>query len=139
MQDEFGLLPIPKYDDAQENYVSNMLWATHLLCIPTTCPDTERAAIVMDTLNYEALVRVNPIYYERVCYKGLRDDDSIEMLEIIRDGRYLNWGLAYGWLDSVEPNVHSQLLEGNGNITALVKAGTKVVERLINKTMESFE
>ncbi len=139
MTDEFGLLPIPKYDEAQEKHISNIFWATHLLCIPTTCPDTERASIVMDTLNYEALVRVNPIYYERVCYKGLRDDDSIEMLEIIRNGRYLNWGLAYGWLDSVEPGVHSQLKAGNGNITSLIKAGNKVVSTLIGKTMASFE
>jgi ABC-type glycerol-3-phosphate transport system substrate-binding protein len=139
MPDEFGLLPIPKYDDAQDKYIANMFWATHLLSIPTTCKDSERAAIVMDALNYEANERVMPLYYERVCYKGLRDDDSIEMLKIIRDGRYLNWGLAYGWLDSVEPGVHAQLLAGNGNVASLIKAGSKVVNTLIGKTMKSFE
>ena len=139
MPDEFGLLPIPKYDDAQEKYIANLFWATHLLSIPATCKDSERAAIVMDALNYEANERVMPLYYERVCYKGLRDDDSIEMLQLIRDGRYLNWGLAYGWLDSVEPGVHAQLLAGNGNVASLIKAGNKVVNTLIGKTMKSFE
>lgn len=140
MQSEFGLLPIPKYDEAQENYVTNMYWGTHLASIPVTCKDVDRAAIVMDTLNYEAAERLLPVYYERVCYKGLRDQDSIDMLEIIRSTRYLNWGLSYGWLETIEPSVHKDyLLKGNGNISALATSAAKVVNKLIDKTMASLE
>ena len=139
MTSEFGLLPVPKYDENQENYVTNMYWATHLLSIPVTCTDVERAAIVMDTLNYEANERVLPVYYERVCYKGLKDEDSIDMLKILRETRYLNWGLAYGWLDSCEPTVHSNLVAGNSNFSALFRSSQKVVQNLIDKTMNSLE
>ena len=139
MNTEFGLLPVPKYDENQENYVTNMYWGTHFLSIPVTCTDVERAAIVMDTLNYEANEHVLPVYYERVCYKGLKDDDSIDMLKILRETRYLNWGLAYGWLDSCEPSVHSSLVSGSSNFSALFKSSQRVVQTLIDKTMNSLE
>ncbi len=139
MENEFGLLPVPKYDTNQDNYVTNMYWGTHLMSIPVTCTDVERAAIVMDTLNYEANEKVLPVYYERVCYKGLKDNDSIDMLKIIRETRYLNWGLAYGWLDSCEPTVHNNLLIGNANISALLRSSERVVQTLIDGTMNSLE
>lgn len=138
MQSEFGLLPIPKYDEKQENYVTNMYWATHLLSIPVTCADLDRAAIVMDTMHYEASENLLPVYYDRVCYKGLRDEDSIDMLEIIRETRYLNWGLSYDWLGAIEPTVHDMLVNGNGNVASLAKAASRAVERLIQKTMEGL-
>ena len=139
METEFGMLPIPKYDEAQENYISNMYWASHVVSIPVTAKDVERAAIVIDTLNYEAVDNLLPTYYDRVSYKGLRDQDSIDMLEIIRGSRYYNWGLAYGWLDSIEPTCHEMLLEGNGNIAALANSASKVVRKLIDKTMTALE
>jgi hypothetical protein len=139
MNTEFGMLPVPKYDEAQENYVTNMYWATHVVSIPTTCVDVDRAAIVIETLNYEATEKLLPVYYDRVSYKGLRDNDSIDMLEIIRTTRYYNWGLAYDWIESIEPNVHDMLLAGNGNISSLVAASKKIVEKLIAKTMDSLK
>ncbi|MBQ7322290.1 MAG: extracellular solute-binding protein [Clostridia bacterium] len=139
MQTEFGMLPVPKYDEAQENYVTNMYWATHVVSIPTTCTDVDRAAIVIETLNYEATEQLLPVYYDRVSYKGLRDEDSIDMLEIIRTTRYYNWGLAYDWLGSIEPSVHDMLLAGNGNVSSLATAAKKVVEKLIEKTMSGLK
>ena len=116
-----------------------MYWATHVVSIPVTCTDLDRAAIVIETLNYEAAEKLLPVYYDRVSYKGLRDQDSIDMLEIIRNTRYYNWGLAYGWLDSIEPTAHSMLVEGNGNMASLVNSASRIVQRLIDKTMGSME
>ncbi len=139
MQSEFGMLPLPKFNEAQEDYVTNMYWGTHMVSIPVTCKDVDRAAIVIDTLNYEAAEKLLPVYYDRVSYKGLRDQDSIDMLEIIRSTRYYNWGLSYGWLDSIEPTVHEMLVGGNGNVAALASSASKVVQRLIDKTMSAME
>ncbi len=140
MTSEFGILPVPKYDEAQEEHISNLLWSTFFLSIPVTCEDPERAGIILDALNYEAMRDVLPVYYERVCYKGLRDEDSIEMLNIIREGMYYNWGLSYDWLDSIEPTVNNEFIKvGNGNVSSIAARAAKVVQRLIDKTMESFQ
>lgn len=139
MEDAFGILPIPKYNEDQEDYYSNMLWATLLMTIPTTCSDPERAATVMDALSYYSMKNVLPVYYERVCYKGLKDADSIEMLEIIHDTRYLNWGLTYSWLSSVEPTMNTLLNSGDKNVASLIRSTKSTVENLINKTLDQIE
>ena len=94
---------------------------------------------MIETLNYEAAEKLLPVYYDRVSYKGLRDNDSIDMLEIIRKTRYYNWGLAYDWLGSIEPSVHDMLLAGNGNISSLAASAKKIVEKLIDKTMSGLK
>lgn len=136
---EFGVVPIPKYNSAQENYYSNMLWNTLLMTIPISAPDPERSGIIMDALSYLAMVNTMPVYYDRVSYKGLADNDSIEMLNIIGESRYLNWGLTYGWLSSIEPNVNAQLDTGNSSLASIVSRSDRVVSAMINKTLDSIK
>lgn len=140
MSDPYGILPIPKYSSEQENYLSNMLWSTLLMTIPTSCSDVERTAAVMDALSYYAWRDVLPVYYERLCYRGTRDVESVSMLETISETRYLNWPIAYDWIDSIEPTLNSELDAGRaGGIASLVKTASKVVPRLINSTIADLE
>ena len=132
-------MPIPKYNSAQESFKSNMLWNTLLMTIPVTAPDPERSGVIMDALSYLAMVNTMPVYYDRVSYKGLADNDSIEMLDIINESRYLNWGLTYGWLSCIEPNVNSMLDSGNSSLASLVRSSDRIVPNLINKTLESIK
>ncbi len=132
---KFGIAPIPKYNETQESYHTNMLWSTLLMTIPTSVKDPNRTAEVMDALSYLAMVNTLPDYYDRVSYKGLADDDSISVLNIVSTTRYLNWGLTYNWLSSIEPNVNSQLDIGNGALSAYVKASEKIVNTSIAKTL----
>ena len=140
MTNPYGILPIPKYNADQENYLSNMLWSTLLMTIPTTCATPERTAAVMDLLSYYAWRDVLPVYYERLCYRGMRDAESVAMLEIISETRYLNWALAYSWLGSIEPQINTELDAGRaGGIAALVKAASRAVPRLINQTLDDLK
>ena len=140
MTNPYGILPIPKYNADQENYLSNMLWSTLLMTIPTPCATPERTAAVMDLLSYYAWRDVLPVYYERLCYRGMRDAESVAMLETISETRYLNWALAYAWLDSIEPHVNTELDAGRaGGIASLVKTASKVVPRLINTTLDDLK
>ena len=140
MTNAYGILPIPKYNSDQEGYLSNMLWSTLLMTIPTSCSDVERTAAVMDALSFYAWRDVLPVYYERLCYRGMRDAESVAMLEIISDTRYLNWAIAYDWIDSIEPTLNSELDAGRSTgIASLIKTASKAVPRLINKTLADFE
>ena len=140
MGNPYGILPIPKYNSEQENYLSNMLWSTLLMTIPTTCAEPERTAAVMDALSYYAWRDVLPVYYERLCYRGTHDVESVSMLETISNTRYLNWALAYEWIKSIEPNINTELDAGRSNtISALIKASARVVPKLIENTINDLE
>ena len=140
MIDPYGILPIPKYNPDQENYLSNIYWGSLLMTIPTTCADVERTAAVMDLLSYYAWRDVLPVYYERLCYRGARDVESVAMLELISETRYLNWAIAYDWIDSIEPTLNTELDAGRANsIASLIKLASRTVPKLINQTLEAFK
>ena len=140
MTNAYGILPIPKFNADQENYLSNMYWGSLLLTIPTTCADPERTAAVMDLLSYYAWVDVLPVYYERLCYRGMRDAESVAILETISGTRFLNWAIAYDWIDSIEPQLNTDLDVGRSNtISSLIKTASRQVPKLIEKTLADFE
>jgi hypothetical protein len=140
MTDPYGILPIPKYSSDQESYLSNMYWGSLLMTIPTVCQTPEQTAAIMDLLSYYAWQDVLPVYYERLCYRGTRDAESVAMLEMISETRYLNWAIAYDWIDSIEPTLNSELDIGRATgIASLIKMAERAVPKLINQTLDALK
>jgi len=138
MADEFGLLPIPKYNEDQESYYSNILWSSLMYTIPTCVKDVEKTAVIMDALSYYNYDLVVPMYSERVSYRGLKDADSVEMVNLIHDTRYFVWGITYGWLTSIEPEINTKLDAGISAIAGNVKSSAKLIPVNIQKTLDEL-
>ena len=63
----------------------------------------DKTAVVMDALAYRSYADVMPVFYEgRVSQKTLRNQDSIDMLAIMRDSRHYDIGQAYGWGNTIK-------------------------------------
>ena len=85
MEADFGILPLPKYDELQEKYYSYINpYTANSICIPKTCSDPDRAGFILEALSAESRYTVQPAFYD-VNLKGKysRDNDSEEMLDII--------------------------------------------------------
>lgn len=136
MDDNFGILPMPKYDENQENYICNRLMQSLMVAIPVTNPDTEWAGIILDAMAYQSFVDVLPIFYDfTVSQKGLRNEQSIEMLDIIRESRYYDIGMGYGWTNSLVDTISGLLRSGNSNVASVVATQEKAITANIEKTM----
>jgi len=99
MEADFGILPGPKYDEAQDEYIvtSSSYWIT-FVTVPVTNPDLDMTGIVLDTMGYYSQQLVTPAYINTtVMNKTLRDDDSAEMLELILDSRHYDLSHYYLW------------------------------------------
>ena len=137
MEDSFGILPLPKYDEAQKNYSCYISSTQLLMGMPITSVTPDRTAVLMDALAYESYRDVLPVYYEvKVSQKGLRNDDSIEMLDIIRGSRYTNFGEVFGWTNSLQSSIYNKLIAGSADIASVIASGIKTVETNIEKTMD---
>lgn len=80
----FGIVPYPKLDETQERYYSMPFYGTPLYTIPVTVSDVERSAVVGDVMTYISYEKVLPVFREVTLeQKGLRNEDSIEMLDLI--------------------------------------------------------
>lgn len=87
MEDDYGILPYPKFDEAQEDYLSNSMDNYSTLGIPMTADDLDFIGAVIEVLSAESYKSVMPAYYEvALKTKFTRDEDSIAMLELIMDG-----------------------------------------------------
>jgi len=94
METDFGVLPAPKYDEAQEDYGHTIgSWHSLFLCVPAVIADEERTGAVLEALAYQGQQLVTPAYYEKTLKgKYFRDDESSEMLDIILSTRVYDLG-----------------------------------------------
>ena len=91
----YGVVPIPKYDQLQENYIATA--AGLLVSFPASISDIERSAAVADALSYYGRKYVYPAYVENsILTKGTRDEDAQFMIETILDNVKYNFGAAFG-------------------------------------------
>lgn len=96
MEADFGLLPAPKYDEAQEEYYCHVDAASPLMCVTNTASDPVRTSAVIETLYYLGYKHVRTAYYDvALTGKHIRDEDSAEMLDVILAGRVFDMGYIY--------------------------------------------
>ena len=80
---DFGLLPYPKYDEAQADYRS-LDWGGLMGVVAGA--DKEKAAAVIEDLAFRSREKVVPTYYEVLLGEKLvRDKDAAAMLELVSD------------------------------------------------------
>ena len=105
MQDEYGILPIPKYDEKQENYYTYAHDQYTVFMVPKTVADPELSGAVLEAMAYESYKSVQPTYYNLVL-KGryANDPQSRKMLDTITTGVRVDPGFIYSIMLG-EPNV----------------------------------
>jgi len=104
MEQDCGILPYPKYDDTQKEYMSSVspLFFT-FTAVPVTNNDLENTGIIMEDMACEGYKKIKPEFYESLLLRKIaRDDESAEMLGYIFDnivydsGGFLNLG-GFSW------------------------------------------
>ena len=99
MESDFGILPMPKYNESQDTYYSS----THpaylsFMTIPATNPEPERTGTIMESMNYLSKEYVMTAIYETTLVnKVIRDEESGEMLDLIRANRIFDFGYIFNW------------------------------------------
>ncbi len=139
MDATFGLLPNPKYDEAQESYRTLVDGNTALLCIPSIAQDTDRIGVILDALSYESMTSVIPVFFEStVSYKGLRNEESIEMLALIRQSRGFDLAWMYQLNTDITSAISKIIVDGSGNAASTVAAKRGAAEEKVASIFENF-
>ncbi|MBO7405590.1 MAG: extracellular solute-binding protein [Clostridia bacterium] len=97
---DIGLLPFPKYDEAQAEYhhTFSTYWSS-ILFLPRNSETTDFTGAMLEAMNADSYYSTSIAYYDVVLKgKAMRDEESCEMLEIIRQSRTIDPELAYNFL-----------------------------------------
>ena len=93
---DFGILPFPKLDEAQENYYTTSRDGRTMFVIPVDVKDADFAGLITEALAVASHKYVIPAYYDvTLKTKAARDNESSEMLDIIRNGFRLEFVAEY--------------------------------------------
>ena len=132
---DFGFVPMPKYDEKQENYESYMCGG--LVCIPTTISDPDCVGATIEALFSASERYLEPAYLEKfVENKVLRDEESVEMYRLMLDTA------SYDFTRYISPNASVQNFGLIGTLvtkksTDIASAWAKV-ESKVKKDFDAF-
>ena len=91
---EYGILPMPKYDEKQEDYYA-LNWSG-LMLIPRTVKDTDYIGTVVEWLSYYGHTMVQPELFKTLMDEKIaRDDKSAEMLKLIFNSLVYDPGINF--------------------------------------------
>jgi hypothetical protein len=139
MEDDYGMIPIPKYDEAQKDYYSWMGIAAPSAMIPKSNENPERTGLVLDAMSAVSSTVLMDAYYEvTVRRKASRDEESTEMLELMRKNRVFDLASVYNWgelFNGYRDNIYN--LKGESLMTIYERL-ENAAKTAIENTMETF-
>ena len=137
MKDTYSILPFPKWDAAQEQYLTNADDKFQVFSVPKTASDTAFIGMIFEAMSAESYRSVYPAYYD-VALKGKYSSDpsTAEMIDLIMSGRKFDVSFQFGEKHFARlPYLFRDLL-----LSPSAKLASKwaTAEKSINKKLEDF-
>ncbi len=130
MEADFGILPMPKYNEAQSDYIATMnnSWGTFVF-VPLTCGDIEMTGTVLNALGYYSQQLITPAFIDQtVMDKAIRDDDTAEMIVMLFEKQdydiatFFNWGSVSGNFSTLLTNTNTNFASEYAKLEPKIQA-----------------
>lgn len=142
METDFGVLPFPMYDENQGYYTNGMEATAQAMCIPASVREAELVGAVSEAMAVYSDAYLTDAYYDTTLKgKIARDEDTVEMLDILTANRvfdystcYSNWDIYTKYRTSIQRKGASELVSlqaklidsFNKNAEATIEAYSKI-------------
>ena len=142
MKDDFGILPTPKADEAQESYHTGGCDNMTGVMIPKCVRSTTAVGLITEALCMYSYQYIRPEYYEVALKTQYTDDtDVVDMLDYIRDCYTIPFGLAYA---TVMGNPYWAIEEcftsnGEASITSKYSGGYNTYKGNLDKMYQTLD
>jgi len=139
MESDFYVIPLPKYDDTQENYRVNQYDGVPIYGSPTTIAEDKipMIASVLEAMCSMTSDMVIPVYYDMALKnKYSRDQTTAQMIDLIHDS--ITADFCFYWGDSLVGMMgffyeNIQNAEIASKLKSMEKAWNKALGRLLDK------
>lgn len=137
MNDDYGVLPLPKYDEAQTRYVSDMTGACSMTVVPITIEDPERTGNIIDALGAAAYDMISPSLYDVIAsVKNVRDEESAEMVQLIIRNRIFD--MSHMYYIAGDDFVYELLKAKSTDVASYFAKRETQAQKTIDKLIEDF-
>ncbi len=139
-----GVLPMPKYDVAQENY-AHQNWGNNIL-IPNTIRNKEMVGQVIELMAYYCSTIVTDKYYDEVLQLRVSEaPDDRDMVELIYDSVVFDPGIAYcdgsSQLNNLVYILYYGIIDDQSNISSYYQTNYKAANKWLknlNQKVQNF-
>lgn len=141
MTSEYGIVPFPKYDLEQQEYISSARDALSAIMVLSDITDPEMVGAITEAMCMLGYREITPAYYEMsLKLKYQSDPIAMEMLDLIRDTMTFDFAATYtNALGLIFSTVGDNIRDNNPSITSKLKVNAKVWQKQLEQLYESFE
>ncbi|MBS7275994.1 MAG: hypothetical protein KIG76_05780 [Eubacteriales bacterium] len=138
MDDEYGILPMPKYSEAQKEYRNSFQYSNATVySIPVQNTRDELTGAVLEAMAYYSTDTLRKGYYTYVLgEKGSRDDESKQMLDLIFRTRINDLGFVYDWGGMI--TVYYYMAQNQISPVTMFRIKDELIRESMNKTLSEI-
>ncbi len=140
-ENEYGIIPYPKYDETQKNYMTMVDGSHEAMAVGKAAADLEFIGVMTEVLCAESYKQVMPAYYD-VCLKQryASSEKDAEMIDLCVDSRVFDLGYVYDNWNGVAFFFQELLRDPNKqDITSYYAAKENAAVQYYEKVIALFE
>ena len=147
MTDEYGVVPMPKYEESQSTYNSQMHDGFQIACIPTTVMggELDMVSATLEAMASSSYNLVRPVYYETTLRTKLaQDPQSAEMMDMVINNIRIDAGFVYSQAISstgrgFHQNFQDLIASKTNDTVSRFKTTSKAAQNLWNKFLSKLD
>ena len=141
MESEYGIIPFPKYDESQTEYVSATRDSHSGIMVASNIQNPALVGTTIEALCMYGYLEITPAYYETTLkLKYLSDETAMSMLDLIRDNVDFDFAILYTVpLSTMYSFYGEKIASATPSISGAIKAQAGAWQKLLTKMYNDFE
>ncbi|MBE6560196.1 MAG: hypothetical protein E7662_03640 [Ruminococcaceae bacterium] len=141
MEDDYGIIPFPKLDETQADYMNLLFNSSTVATVPITCKQHENVGAVIEAMCAESYRSVVETFYETALkMKYSRDSYSGQCIDIIRNVTRKNLMYEYnGQLGYPAMLITNCVAANNNDIASSIASVIPAANEKIKQKIETLE
>ena len=107
--------------------------------MPVSASDPDTVSFIMEAMCWASYYQVLPDFYENYLNTKLaRDEDSVEMLQVVHNTLYYDLGALYNWGD-MRMTIENMANKPENTLMTQFAKTEKKINKALEKTLATFE
>ncbi len=139
---DYGVIPYPKYDEAQDMYHTYTDARSGAVAIPMDAPADviSNVGLVVEAMSCASYNDLIPAYITSVTEtKYSRDEESVEMMDYIAKGRVWDIGYTMTGTDSYTWAIYNWLKKSDGSIASSLEKNAPKMIKSFDKVIAAYQ
>jgi len=139
MEDDFGIIPMPKLTEGQKEYYSPMFSSViPITVVPITNAQLSEAGIIWEEMAYQGRLNLYPALFDTLLKgKIARDSDSIEMLDMIFSNTTYDTGAIFNF-GKLRDEMRNMYKDGNNGFASYFASVRSKVQGEVDTLMKKI-